>query len=929
MELSKEQHTALLKSINSYIEADEQYTYTINYNKVIYRSDMDMAIRRLIYKSEYGGYGYNYSLSTNLSITIQDGKKKLVSRLDNKNIIKKYWLDNILSNIKCKQHQEVSSINISDFNFSFHLDHKEESSYKIDAEGTEYNYTYTNNYNIVSTDDIPLTIIFSTVKHGVGHSFRGSKVLVQKPVYRLSFILDSALQKSGVQMDDDMLSKILIQISIVAIMVQGGYKLRRVSYQKTIEQSFLQLIGYNKGNDYHSMNVLGIPVVMQRKNLVEGNGINVLTDYTFALQPKGEPVMIYISSKDGCVYIIDSSLDFHPTDVYIGTWANTILQGVWIRSSGLVFLSDILWENGTDIRKRHLNIRGKSVKSDKCRIGYLRDVSKLLCKESMLSGVSFRMIEYKYASGKKLFETISDIWSKHDIMEYAIEGILFSPIHESYPEKGGIWEQQIIWRSPINNYIHFLVHIEKDDGGNDILSPLLVEGSERLLQYKTLELNVGASESEYDNTEKRWNRDYVVKPFNPYHEDSLDAHKHNHIPLEINSDGKLIVSNVYTGQCQSIYDDYIVALTYYPHEDNFQFKPIEVAIRETEWYHNGVPGYYFPEKIANRTWESMVQPVTPDMITTGVIIESGSLGQIGGGLSKLDLAETKYPYQNFHRLIVNRLLLEEVALDKNYMTGDLIDFACSRGSDLINWKHAKFASVVSLDINKACINYAKEFYKRFSSPKPVSHYIWADASQLIFPKGRAGLNKLAKIALREYIPSKWIFDVVTLEYSLPYYFENEEKLRGLIQNINDCLKIGGKLIGTSLDGERVFKSLRGKKRSGWIGKEYTTKKYIKRMPNYGMKISVRRDDEINYQEFLVNFTYFDKIMKEYGFELVRCDGFSSYEARMEEVPPEIQEISAMTDEEKLFSFLHNAFIYQKIKHSSERLYRYLKKLYME
>ena len=99
------------------------------------------------------------------------------------------------------------------------------------------------------------------------------------------------------------------------------------------------------------------------------------------------------------------------------------------------------------------------------------------------------------------------------------------------------------------------------------------------------------------------------------------------------------------------------------------------------------------------------------------------------------------------------------------------------------------------------------------------------------------------------------------------------------------------------------------------------------MPNYSMKIFEERDDEINYEEFLVNFTYFDKIMREYGFEQVRVDSFSSYETRMEEVPPEIQEISAMTDEEKLFSFLHNAFIYQKVQHSSERLHRYLMKLY--
>ena len=89
---------------------------------------------------------------------------------------------------------------------------------------------------------------------------------------------------------------------------------------------------------------------------------------------------------------------------------------------------------------------------------------------------------------------------------------------------------------------------------------------------------------------------------------------------------------------------------------------------------------------------------------------------------------------------MNRLLLDEISLDKNHMTGDLVDFACGRGSDVINWKHAKFANVVSLDINKPCINYAKEFYKRFESPKPTAAILAAFITCRAGISGKASAN---------------------------------------------------------------------------------------------------------------------------------------------------------------------------------------------
>ena len=45
---------------------------------------------------------------------------------------------------------------------------------------------------------------------------------------------------------------------------------------------------------------------------------------------------------------------------------------------------------------------------------------------------------------------------------------------------------------------------------------------------------------------------------------------------------------------------------------------------------------------------------------------------------------------------------------------------------------------------------------------------------------------------------------------LHYFFKDEISLRSILQNCNDNLKIGGYLIGTTFDGERIYNALKGK-----------------------------------------------------------------------------------------------------------------------
>ena len=124
------------------------------------------------------------------------------------------------------------------------------------------------------------------------------------------------------------------------------------------------------------------------------------------------------------------------------------------------------------------------------------------------------------------------------------------------------------------------------------------------------------------------------------------------------------------------------------------------------------------------------------------------------------------------------------------------------------------------------------------------------------------------------------FNLISSQFSIHYYFENEVILDGYLKNIRDNCKKGGYFIGTCYDGNRVFDRLKSDKPF-----EYTDelgniiykieKKYDMDNFNYngdsenvlGKEINVYMDSiGKDISEYLVNFEYFIEKMKQYGFE---------------------------------------------------------------
>lgn len=197
------------------------------------------------------------------------------------------------------------------------------------------------------------------------------------------------------------------------------------------------------------------------------------------------------------------------------------------------------------------------------------------------------------------------------------------------------------------------------------------------------------------------------------------------------------------------------------------------------------------------------------------------------------------------------------------------------------------------------------------------------------------------------------FDICSIQFALHYMFEDKTKLHSFLCNVSNYTKKGKYFIGTCYDGKKVYEILEQIEQGERVEKYIDEQKiwHIKKKYNdeerlfmnddensVGLKISVYQES-INkeFDEYLVNFDYFIKLMKDYGFELSDPMLYKSklinpignfedlYENMMndESKLKFYKEAKNMSDEEKYISFMNNYFIFQKVNDvNTELLYNH-------
>lgn len=176
-----------------------------------------------------------------------------------------------------------------------------------------------------------------------------------------------------------------------------------------------------------------------------------------------------------------------------------------------------------------------------------------------------------------------------------------------------------------------------------------------------------------------------------------------------------------------------------------------------------------------------------------------------------------------------------------------------------------------------------------------------------------------------------------------YYFKDIETLRGLLENISNNTKVNGYFIGTCFDGLTIFEKLKDLKKGEYIEgainsnrvwkikKDYDNKVFENNISSVGLPIWVYMET-INQmiKEYLVNFTVFTQLMKEYGFELEKDEILKEYGIKstglfselfdsMKKSGKNYREANQMSPQEKEISFINRYFIFKKISNQKINL----------
>ena len=746
----------------------------------------------------------------------------------------------------------------------------------------------------------------------------------------------------------------------------------------------------------------------------DSNIPNINNKYTVTEKADGLRKLLYVS-KIGKIYLIDTNMNVQFTGMVTKhrNMYNSIIDGehVLYDKSGeyinLYLAFDIYHKNNENfkglpfVRTEGLKYADDSIPKDKFRwIELNLFVDKLDAKCVVLDYETPLKIQ-----AKKFYNNLdedSNIFDQCKIIldgvaegmfEYETDGLIFTPCDKSVgsdrtgviiPPRKVTWNYSMKWKPPEYNTVDFLISTVKDGADNEVIGNIFKSGTDvssgkQISQYKTVILRVGYDENKHGFINPC--ADLQNGNFPKYNQFN-DSNKYKPMPfiptrytpnfpiyecrLLLDTKGSTKQMLIESGE-EIIEDNTIVEFRYDATRDKyFQWIPIRVRYDKTAEFRKGLKNYGNAFHVADSVWESINNPVTEDMITSGENIPDITDSEVY--YKKITDRKDVRGLRDFHNRYVKRKLIVNVS-----NRGDtLMDTSVGKAGDLQKWIDAKISLVFGVDLSKdnienringACSRYLKAKKKYKVLPNAMflqgnSSLNIKDGTGLYSEKAKQIVNailnntgareesELGKTTFKLYGKAKDGFNMISTQFSLHYFFENIDSLHGYLRNVSENCKVGGYLIGTCYDGKRVFNALSNKKMGEsifemndnnegkmWdIRKDYNHEDFEDEPTCLGYKISVYMDTiGKRFPEYLVNFDYLNRLMENYGFVVaptkdVRKMGFNksigSFKELFDDMEEDIEskkikkadigDALLISSKEKRLSFLNNYFIYKKV-----------------
>jgi len=791
---------------------------------------------------------------------------------------------------------------------------------------------------------------------------------------------------------------------ILAGLQQTNYP---VSYTelKDVGSSYLALI--KNTSDYLKPNTFIGPnsFTLQKQNIVvttkTTNIPNINDDYSVTDKADGLRKLLYIH-KDGSIYLINTNMNIEFTGCKSenNKYFNTIIDGEHISHDktgkfiNLYACFDVYFINNKDVRANEFIKKTQDPEDKKIyRLHLLNDT----INELMLVGITGKtpplkiMAKRFYASNdsSSIFMACRQILdlAYNDGFEYETDGLIFTPCkygvgltkqNTQLRSSKTSWEYSFKWKPSKYNTIDFYITTKKQENGEEVIKTVFETGtnttsSDNILQYKVIILRVGFDEKKdgyinpcldviNDNIPNISNIDdvdsYKPTPFyptNPYDPNANICY----IPLKKDNNGTL---QMFTEENEVFTDNTIVEFSYdLSKEGGWRWIPLKVRWDKTAELKNGGRNYGNSYNVANSNWQTIHNPITEDMISTGGNIDSDTSDIY---YTKMYGQSNTKALRDFHNLYIKMMLIKGVS--QSGFT--LIDLAVGKGGDFSKWIDANLSFIFGIDLSKdnienridgACaryLNYKKKFKNvpdvlfvngnsglNIKSGEAILSEKEKTITKAVFGMGERSERVLGKGVLKSYGRGKDGFDVCSCQFALHYFFENMVVLSNFIQNVADSTKIGGHFIGTCYDGLSIFNELKSSSLGQgtslfknevkiWeIIKKYEYAEFKDDETSLGYAIDVFQETiGKSFIEYLVNFEFFKNIMEKYGFVLISKEEandmnlpnsnglFSDLHSHMEnqtlsdrQLKKNIGESTNMSSEERKISFYNRYFIFKK------------------
>jgi hypothetical protein len=581
-------------------------------------------------------------------------------------------------------------------------------------------------------------------------------------------------------------------------------------------------------------------------------------------------------------------------------------------------------------------------------IEYDEDVDKEIIRlETELKAIDKDSSQYdnllkyinKLKADSKIFEHSKLILEKS--FPYATDGLIYTPINlpvggsfdaNKKPRFDGRWFDCFKWKPPHETTIDFRILFKKDptDPNKDLIQYTTMNNE--AVEYKTAVLYVGYNPEIHTsinscrvlNEELIFEEGYNNVPFQPYNPYIRNI-EFAYIPLKNGV--------AYTEEKGIITEGSIVEFRYFSERgEGFWWSPMRIR--------NVSNPNDFLTAINN--WRTLHNPVLQSMISTGKTPDTEDTYYIK--VQDRKKSPTK-PLGDFHSYVKKSIITQACNKASKYL-----DLCCGKMGDMNHLLDTKLDYALCMDVsrdnlenkdNGACNrlltsikeNKNKNLFKN-------TLIVWADASQNVMSGVAANddLNKYYLDVIYGNVDQTMIennklqrmyglvkdtkFDVVSCQFAIHYFFENMMKLDAFLQNVSENLNVGGKFIGTTMNGQKVFDRLKDTQsiigESGddilWkIVKQYDNDSFKNDESSVGFPVDVYINSiGKTTREWLVNFKYLEDKCKDYNLELKELVDFEDVYDKLVSSKKVYGEATKMNVALKEISFLFSYFIFEKV-----------------